>query len=83
MRFLLSALLRRSEIQSVAVGSSFRRSYCQKIQSSSFGIAFDIDGVLLRGSSPIGGALQGLRRLFGSDGSLRIPFLFLTNGECF
>ncbi|CAA7389511.1 unnamed protein product [Spirodela intermedia] len=48
--------------------------------SSSFGIALDIDGVVLRGSTPIDGSSQALRRLYASDGTLRFPFLFLTNG---
>ncbi|CAL5322391.1 unnamed protein product [Camellia sinensis] len=47
---------------------------------SSFGIAFDIDGVILRGRVPIGGSPQSLRRLYGDSGTLKIPFLFLTNG---
>uniref|UniRef100_A0A0E0KC80 Uncharacterized protein n=1 Tax=Oryza punctata TaxID=4537 RepID=A0A0E0KC80_ORYPU len=46
----------------------------------SFGIAFDIDGVILRGRSPIGGSPQAIRRLYSEDGTLKIPFLFLTNG---
>ncbi|KAJ6720330.1 HYDROLASE FAMILY PROTEIN / HAD-SUPERFAMILY PROTEIN [Salix viminalis] len=50
------------------------------IHRSSFGIAFDIDGVLLRGKDPIGGSPQALRRLYGDSGNLNVPFLFLTNG---
>nr|TKV96737.1 hypothetical protein SEVIR_9G449100v2 [Setaria viridis] len=46
----------------------------------SFGIAFDVDGVILRGRSPIGGAPRAIRRLYSEDGTLKIPFLFLTNG---
>lgn len=46
----------------------------------SFGIAFDIDGVILRGRSPIGGSPQAIRLLYSDDGTLKIPFLFLTNG---
>ncbi|MQL97387.1 hypothetical protein Taro_030086 [Colocasia esculenta] len=46
----------------------------------SFGIAFDIDGVILRGRTPIGGSPQALRSLYTDDGILKIPFLFLTNG---
>ncbi|KAL9418965.1 hypothetical protein AB3S75_036843 [Citrus x aurantiifolia] len=46
----------------------------------SFGIAFDIDGVVLRGRVPIGGSPQALRRLYGHSGGLKVPFLFLTNG---
>ncbi|XP_043816501.1 uncharacterized protein YKR070W isoform X5 [Manihot esculenta] len=67
--------------------SQASRSFCQ-LQSkqqqekrySSFGIAFDIDGVILRGRVPIGGSPQALRRLYGDSGSLKVPFLFLTNG---
>ncbi|XP_066395094.1 mitochondrial hydrolase YKR070W-like isoform X3 [Miscanthus floridulus] len=46
----------------------------------SFGIAFDIDGVILRGRSPIGGTPRAIRRLYSEEGTLKIPFLFLTNG---
>ncbi|KAH6838131.1 hydrolase family protein / HAD-superfamily protein [Perilla frutescens var. hirtella] len=48
--------------------------------SSSFGLAFDIDGVILRGANPIGNSRRALRRLYNDSGSLKIPFLFLTNG---
>ncbi|THG23683.1 hypothetical protein TEA_023045 [Camellia sinensis var. sinensis] len=37
-------------------------------ERSSFGIAFDIDGVILRGRVPIGGSPQSLRRLYGDSG---------------
>ncbi|KAK7822392.1 uncharacterized protein CFP56_036552 [Quercus suber] len=37
-------------------------------QRPSFGIAFDIDGVVLRGRVPIGGSPQALRRLYGDSG---------------
>ncbi|KAJ0764276.1 putative HAD-superfamily hydrolase, subfamily IIA, HAD superfamily [Helianthus annuus] len=50
-------------------------------QRPSFGIAFDIDGVILRGRSPIGDSPKALKRLYDDDsGSLKIPYLFLTNG---
>lgn len=49
----------------------------------SFGIAFDIDGVLLRGDAPIGGSPQALRKLYDDSGVLRIPYIFLTNGGGF
>ncbi|KAA8534318.1 hypothetical protein F0562_031855 [Nyssa sinensis] len=53
---------------------------CSSPQRRSFGIAFDIDGVILGGRVPIGGSPQALRRLYGESGTLKIPFLFLTNG---
>ncbi|CAG7870012.1 unnamed protein product [Brassica rapa] len=59
------------------------RSFCNLSQESnraSYGIAFDIDGVILLGSSPVGGSPAALRRLYDDSGALKIPFLFLTNG---
>ncbi|KAL1532783.1 hypothetical protein AAHA92_32752 [Salvia divinorum] len=47
---------------------------------SSFGIAFDIDGVILHGANPIGNSRRALRKFYNHSGSLKIPFLFLTNG---
>ncbi|KAK4775264.1 hypothetical protein SAY86_010199 [Trapa natans] len=47
---------------------------------SSFGIAFDIDGVILRGQVPVGGSPQALGRLYDDSGATKVPFLFLTNG---
>ncbi|KAE8701542.1 Detected protein of confused Function [Hibiscus syriacus] len=45
-----------------------------------FGIAFDIDGVILLGRVPIGGSPQARRRLYGDSGEWSAPYLFLTNG---
>ncbi|KAI5072363.1 hypothetical protein GOP47_0012469, partial [Adiantum capillus-veneris] len=47
------------------------------------GIAFDIDGVLLRGGRPIEGASEALRQLYvdvSNPSQARIPHIFLTNG---
>nr|XP_043639412.1 uncharacterized protein YKR070W [Erigeron canadensis] len=52
----------------------------QTNRGGSFGIAFDIDGVILRGHTPIGDSPKALRRLYHDSGSLKIPYLFLTNG---
>ncbi|XP_068330548.1 mitochondrial hydrolase YKR070W-like isoform X2 [Pyrus communis] len=49
-------------------------------ERSSFGIAFDIDGVILRGRAPVGGSPRALRKLYGHSGTLKVPFVFLTNG---
>ncbi|KAL3850740.1 hypothetical protein ACJIZ3_012622 [Penstemon smallii] len=57
--------------------------HSQSPHSRSFGIAFDIDGVLLRGDSPIGGSPQALRRLYDRSGNLRVPYVFLTNGNLY
>ncbi|GMY10706.1 hypothetical protein FCV25MIE_05945 [Fagus crenata] len=63
--------------------SIFPRSFSQ-LNTPSFGIAFDIDGVVLRDHTPIGNSPQALRRLYDHDsGSLKIPYVFLTNGGGF
>lgn len=49
-------------------------------QRPRFGIAFDIDGVIIRGNQPIGGSPKALRRLYEDCGNLKIPYVFLTNG---
>ncbi|VAH89668.1 unnamed protein product [Triticum turgidum subsp. durum] len=73
MRGFLSALAlaraaarTRAELQ----GTRGRRlSHCAAAPARpSFGIAFDIDGVILRGRSPIGGSPQAIRRLYSDDG---------------
>ncbi|GBG77616.1 hypothetical protein CBR_g24062 [Chara braunii] len=50
-----------------------------------FGVALDIDGVLLKGRHPMPGAERALRRLVrltaeASSGERHVPFVFLTNG---
>ncbi|PUZ41587.1 hypothetical protein GQ55_9G516700 [Panicum hallii var. hallii] len=91
MRGFLFALVRaarsrsRAELQTVQrrrpsdLAQRFSHSAAAP-ERPSFGIAFDIDGVILRGRSPIGGAPRAIRRLYSEDGTLKIPFLFLTNG---
>ncbi|XP_074286733.1 mitochondrial hydrolase YKR070W-like isoform X1 [Silene latifolia] len=51
-----------------------------KSHAHPFAIAFDIDGVILRGRQPIGGSPLAIRKLYHPQGSLKVPFLFLTNG---
>ncbi|XVE68983.1 hypothetical protein DITRI_Ditri09bG0113900 [Diplodiscus trichospermus] len=78
MRFHASTISRVSQFKNRA---SLRfnplRSFDQRCN---FGIAFDIDGVILRGRVPVGGSRQVLRRLYGDSGELIVPYLFLTNG---
>ncbi|KAK6142078.1 hypothetical protein DH2020_012180 [Rehmannia glutinosa] len=64
----------------VASISANARPYSHQLHSqhshpASFGIAFDIDGVILRGDTPIGGSPQALRRLYDDSGdfAFRIP----------
>ncbi|KAJ6317554.1 hypothetical protein OIU76_013151 [Salix suchowensis] len=82
MRFQRSLALvlprMRNKFQSQAL--RYFSSLLESEQRSSFGIAFDIDGVILRGRDPIGGSPQAVRRLYKDSGNLNVPFLFLTNG---
>ncbi|XP_011027034.1 PREDICTED: uncharacterized protein YKR070W-like isoform X2 [Populus euphratica] len=89
MRFQKTVAFGFPQIKNKAAPFLFKyqasRSFSSQLQSgqkrrSSFGIAFDIDGVILRGKDPIGGSPQALRRLYGDSGNLNVPFLFLTNG---
>ncbi|VUZ54207.1 unnamed protein product [Hymenolepis diminuta] len=50
-----------------------------KQREPSFGLLFDIDGVLLRGSTPIPEALVAMDLLKGRNGKLRVPIAFVTN----
>ncbi|KAL7986046.1 hypothetical protein Chor_011212, partial [Crotalus horridus] len=48
-----------------------------------FGILFDIDGVLVRGKTPIPAARKAFQKLLNSQGQLLVPVVFVTNaGNC-
>lgn len=50
---------------------------------SSFGLLFDIDGVLVRGRTPIPAAKQCFRNLVDRHGKYKVPVVFVTNaGNC-
>lgn len=50
---------------------------------SSFGLLFDIDGVLVRGRTPIPAAKQCFRNLVDRNGKYKVPVVFVTNaGNC-
>ncbi|KAH6811006.1 hydrolase family protein / HAD-superfamily protein [Perilla frutescens var. frutescens] len=72
----------QNRVYSVAINGRFfsNQAHSQPPLRASFGIAFDIDGVLLRGETPVGDSPQALRRLYDDSGTLRIPYVFLTNG---
>ncbi|KAG9453275.1 hypothetical protein H6P81_006179 [Aristolochia fimbriata] len=85
MRFLsvMKVTFGRTRVSSRLAGLVIARSLSNATLQSErydFGIAFDIDGVILRGRTPIGGSPEALRKLYDDSGSLRIPYLFLTNG---
>ncbi|XP_040993206.1 uncharacterized protein YKR070W isoform X1 [Juglans microcarpa x Juglans regia] len=74
------------QLPSLFFSQFFSRSVSQLSSQSqwpSFGIAFDIDGVVLREDTPIGGSPPALRRLYDDSGYLKIPYVFLTNGGGF
>ncbi|XP_057451406.1 uncharacterized protein YKR070W [Lotus japonicus] len=82
---LFTKACRQSQARNrTAFSSLVSRSFSQRSEPRpSFGIAFDIDGVILLGNSPVGGSPGALRRLYDADGRLKIPFVFLTNGGGF
>lgn len=50
---------------------------------SSFGLLFDIDGVLVRGRTPIPAAKQCFKNLVDQNGRYKMPVVFVTNaGNC-
>ncbi|XP_031411365.1 haloacid dehalogenase-like hydrolase domain-containing 5 [Meleagris gallopavo] len=49
----------------------------------SFGFLFDIDGVLVRGRTPIPAAKTAFQKLVNSQGQFLVPVVFVTNaGDC-
>ncbi|KAI9735433.1 MAG: hypothetical protein M1818_006439 [Claussenomyces sp. TS43310] len=49
--------------------------------ADTFAFAFDIDGVLVRGGTPIPEAIEAMRVLNGeNEYGIKIPYIFLTNG---
>ncbi|KAK7891705.1 hypothetical protein WMY93_023668 [Mugilogobius chulae] len=50
---------------------------------STFGLLFDIDGVLVRGRTPIPAAKQCFKKLVDHNGKYKVPVVFVTNaGNC-
>lgn len=45
----------------------------------SFGLLFDIDGVIVRGKNVIPTVPEAFRRLIDSEGKFRVPTVFVTN----
>lgn len=46
---------------------------------NSFGLLFDIDGVLVRGRTPIPAAQRCFRNLVDRNGKYKVPVVFVTN----
>ncbi|KAL6086905.1 hypothetical protein STEG23_012828, partial [Scotinomys teguina] len=62
-------------------GRCLRRDYIVGRTESppTFGLLFDIDGVLVRGHRVIPAALEAFSKLANSQGQLRVPVVFVTN----
>ncbi|XP_076023058.1 haloacid dehalogenase-like hydrolase domain-containing 5 [Genypterus blacodes] len=64
-----------------------RCGFCGTVSSSkpqpSFGLLFDIDGVLVRGRMPIPAAKKAFEKLVDTQGQFVVPVVFVTNaGNC-
>uniref|UniRef100_A0A8U7M663 Haloacid dehalogenase-like hydrolase domain-containing 5 n=1 Tax=Corvus moneduloides TaxID=1196302 RepID=A0A8U7M663_CORMO len=58
-------------------------SHWRPLVLPSFGFLFDIDGVLVRGKTPIPAARTAFRKLVNSQGQFLVPVVFVTNaGNC-
>ncbi|CAH0474531.1 unnamed protein product [Peronospora belbahrii] len=68
----MHVLVRTLSVLRCNIFSAYRRRYA----SSTFGVVFDVDGVLLRGKTPIPGAREVLVELKATN----IPFAIMTNG---
>lgn len=49
------------------------------LQQPSFGICFDVDGVLARGTIPLDAARKAFDKLVDEDRNLKVPVTFVTN----
>ncbi|XP_041441228.1 haloacid dehalogenase-like hydrolase domain-containing 5 isoform X2 [Xenopus laevis] len=86
MRFCctLAKVAGRCQSRQLAGGAGHRRFTASSIQPTpSFGLLFDIDGVIVRGKNPIPGAAEAFKKLVGRDGRMTVPVVFVTNaGNC-
>ncbi|XP_063796656.1 haloacid dehalogenase-like hydrolase domain-containing 5 [Pseudophryne corroboree] len=68
-----------------AVTGEHRAGLCvaAEAQQPAFGLLFDIDGVLVRGKTPIPSARKAFQKLVNSQGQFMVPVVFVTNaGNC-
>ncbi|KAL8783716.1 MAG: hypothetical protein Q9195_009301 [Heterodermia aff. obscurata] len=82
-RHLIASILTTTPVRSIGPVQKIKRTSIRSFLTSSrpsttpnFAFAFDIDGVLLRSSTPLPGASRSLRYLQANG----IPFILLTNG---
>ncbi|XP_016088475.1 cat eye syndrome critical region protein 5 homolog isoform X1 [Sinocyclocheilus grahami] len=70
------------KVTHAAVSAQTQRRYSTDVceqECSLFGLLFDIDGVLVRGRTPIPAAKQCFRNLVDGDGKYKVPVVFVTN----
>ncbi|XP_059384907.1 haloacid dehalogenase-like hydrolase domain-containing 5 isoform X1 [Carassius carassius] len=89
MKMFLNALLRSASgagsrhVRQQRVATLGRRGLCSKVEDPSFGLLFDIDGVLVRGKTPIPAAKRAFQKLVDATGQFVVPVVFVTNaGNC-
>lgn len=51
----------------------------EPVNQVDFGLLFDVDGVLARGTTPLDDAKEAFRKLKDSEGRLKVPVAFVTN----
>ncbi|KAG1957609.1 haloacid dehalogenase-like hydrolase domain-containing 5 [Pimephales promelas] len=71
--------LSRTVTNAAAFAQTQRRYSTGEQDRSLFGLLFDIDGVLVRGRTPIPAAKQCFRDLVDGDGKYKVPVVFVTN----
>jgi len=57
----------------------FSMRCCFGYSKPKFGICFDIDGVLARGTEVLDAALKAFQKLVNSDNEVQVPVVFVTN----
>ncbi|OJI99987.1 hypothetical protein ASPVEDRAFT_51268 [Aspergillus versicolor CBS 583.65] len=61
--------------------SPFIPAASENVTTDEFALAFDIDGVLLRGGKPIPAAVEALKYINGKNPyGIKVPYIFVTNG---
>ncbi|KAM4723219.1 haloacid dehalogenase-like hydrolase domain-containing 5 [Rhinophrynus dorsalis] len=83
MRRMWPPVSRALRLLGAARGVSGTAGETQPGVPPSFGLLFDIDGVLVRGKTPIPAAREAFHKLVNTQGQFVVPVVFVTNaGNC-